>query len=154
MHSGQAGGYKHRKPFLSCSDSDHNNIASWAVHIRNSASDIVSLNPVIFLMSQDMSAVAMRACRHCHTTVLENHRDDNAPDGKTRHVLRAIYYSWTDSLAQLSKNFVHLWRQADPPCITDGNLQIQRAIMSKLLDTKQWLIDQNTANEQRCVFIS
>ena len=61
----------------------------------------------VFLMSQDMNAVGMRACRHCRTPlhVLENHRDEKAPDDKIRSVLIAIYCSWTSSLTQLSKNF-------------------------------------------------
>ena len=108
MHSGKAGGYNHPKLFVSCNDSDNDNIASWAVHIKNHASDLVSLSLIMFLMSQDMSAVGIRTCRPCRTPVLENHGDDKAPDDKISHVLIAIYCSWTSNLAKLSKNFGHL----------------------------------------------
>ena len=114
MHSGKAGGYNHPKLFVSCNGSDHHPIASWAVHIKNHASDPVSLSLIMFLMSKDMSAVVVRACRPCCIVVLRNHRDDKskAPDDKIRHVFITIghnnYCSWTRSLAELSKNFAHL----------------------------------------------
>ena len=34
----------------------------------------------------------MQAGRNCRTPVLENQRDDKAPDDKIRHVLIAIYF--------------------------------------------------------------
>ena len=107
----------------------------------------------MFLMAQNISAVGMRACRHCHTPVLENHRDNKVQDDKIRHVLIAIYCSGTSSLAQLSKNLGHLQRLAGPPCVADGNRQIQAVILGKLTDTKRWLIDQNEVNKQHFVFI-
>ena len=107
MHCGKAGGDNHPKLFASCNVSDHDNIASWALHINNHASDIVSLSLIMFLMSQDMSAVGMRTCRPCRTPVMENYGDDKAPDDKIRYVLIAIYCSWTSSLAELPKNFGH-----------------------------------------------
>ena len=79
MHSGKAGGYNHPKLFIRCNDSDNDNIASWAVHIKNHASDFVSMSHIMFLMSQDMSAAGMRICRPCRTPVLKNHGDDKAP---------------------------------------------------------------------------
>ena len=91
MHNGTAGGYKHPKLFFSRNGGDHDNFASWAVHIKNNASDLVSQRLVMFPMLQDRSAVGMRACPHCRTPVLKNHRDDKAPDDKIRHVLLVIY---------------------------------------------------------------
>ena len=72
MHSDKASGYKHPKLFVSCNGSDHDNIAFWVVHIKNHAYDLARLSLVMFLVSQDMSGVLMRTCRHYHTPVLEN----------------------------------------------------------------------------------
>ena len=51
----------------------HDTVASWAVHIKNHAPDLVSLIVVVFLMSKDSIAVGMWACLHCRTPVLKNH---------------------------------------------------------------------------------
>ena len=95
-------------PRLRTPGCDHDNIASWAVHMKNHASDLFSLSVVMFFMSQDRSAVLIRACHHCRTPVLENHRDDKPPDDNIGHVLTVIYCSWTSSLAQPPKNFGNL----------------------------------------------
>ena len=89
-HSGKAGGYKNPKFFVRCNGCDDENIASGAVHIKNHASDPVGLSLIIFLMSKDVIAVGMRAFRHCRIPVLENQRDDKAPNDKIRPVLIAI----------------------------------------------------------------
>ena len=70
------------------------------VHIKNQSSDpVVGLSVVMFLISKDVTAGGVRACRRCRTPVLEKHRDDRAPDEMNRHVLIAIYCFWT------SRNF-------------------------------------------------
>ena len=94
MHSGTAGGSKHPKLYVTCSNCYHDNIASWEVHIKNYAYDLVNLSLVLFLISKDRSAVEMRACRYCRTPILENHRDDMGPDDRILNVL-VIYWSLT-----------------------------------------------------------
>ena len=61
MHSEKAGGRKHPKLFVACYGSNHDNIASWTVHIKNHAYDLVSLGLIMFLMSQDVRAVPSNA---------------------------------------------------------------------------------------------
>ena len=84
MHNGSAGGYKHPKSFVSYNGCEHDNIVS-AIHLILSACHV--------LMSRVGSALGIRACRHCPTPVLENHRDDKAPDDKIAHVRIVIYCS-------------------------------------------------------------
>ena len=71
------------------------NSASWAVNVKSHGFWSCQPEPYHVLMPQDMSAVGMRACRHCRTPVFENCGDDEAPADKIRHVLIAIYCSWT-----------------------------------------------------------
>ena len=108
MHSGKAGDYKHLKLFVCYNGCDYDYIVSWTVHIKDHASDPVSLSLIMFLVSKDVIVVGMRVHRHCSTPVFENHPDGKAPDDKITHVLIEIYCFWTSSLAQLSQNFGHL----------------------------------------------
>ena len=95
----------------------------------------------------------MRSCPHCRAPVLENHRDDRAPDHKIRHVLIVIYCLGTSSLAQPSKNFGHLLRPAGRICIADGNLQIEMVFVPILIDITRLLTSQHEANKQHFTFI-
>ena len=64
----------------------------------------------------------MRGYRHCHTPVLENHRDDEAPNGKIRCVFIVFCCHWTSSVAQSSNNFegCDLQRPTVPLCRDEG----------------------------------
>ena len=97
--------YKHPKLFFSCNGYGNDRIASWAVHVKNHASDHFSPSLVMFLMSQDRNAVGMRACSRWSTPVLENHWDGKALVDKIRHVFIVIYRPWTRSIAQSSNTF-------------------------------------------------
>ena len=44
QHSGSAGYYNHPKFFVTFNGYDHDNSASWAVHIKSLASDLASLS--------------------------------------------------------------------------------------------------------------
>ena len=89
----------------------------------------------------------MHSCRHCHTSVLEKHRVNRAPDDKILHVLIVIYCSWTSGLTQASNNLGHLQGLAGPLCTDDRNLQIQMVIVRKLIYIKRLLIHQNEATK-------
>ena len=87
MDSGTAGRCK-LKLFISCNGRDHGAAAPapWIVLLNNHASDRVTLNIATFLLFQGRSAV-VEECRHVvivvSTPVLENHRDDKAPDDRS-----------------------------------------------------------------------
>ena len=117
---------------------------SWAVHIKNHASDPVGLSLVMFWCPKTW---LLQECGHVVIVVLLSRRirDNKAPDDKIRHVPIASYCFWTSSSARLSRNFGHHLRQAGPPCLVGGNIQMQMVIVRKLIDTKRWPIHQREA---------
>ena len=84
------------------------NTAALTVHIKNHASDLVSLS-LIMCYAPRQGAVGMWWIRrHYRTPALVNRRDGKAPDDKIRYVLIVICCPCTSRTAQPSKDFGHL----------------------------------------------
>ena len=67
-----------------------------------------------------------------------------------------LFFFWTAALQQ-ANNFGRFWCPADAQCVAFGlvdvNLQLQRAIVRKLIDIASHVAHQNEINKQRFTFI-